>query len=58
MRYKLLLFIALLMLSATSCKKRTCTCVDIGGTVQTGIKLTASEECSDLEPMMGECTEE
>jgi hypothetical protein len=32
--------------------------VDVFGGVQEGIEITFAEECSDLEPMMGDCFEE
>jgi hypothetical protein len=58
MKTKLIVLGMLILLSSYSCKKRTCRCVDMGGHVTTGININATEECSDLEPMMGDCTEE
>lgn len=46
-----------LLLALTGCSKTTCTCVDIFGGEQT-VELTAFETCSDLEPMMGSCSED
>lgn len=45
-----------LLLVIFGCSKTTCTCVDIFGGEQQ-VELTAFEKCSDLEPMMGSCTE-
>ncbi len=45
-----------LLFAVFGCSKTTCTCVDIFGGEQQ-VELTAFETCSDLEPMMGNCTE-
>jgi len=37
------------------CKKRVCRCESIGGVQE--VPILPSEECDDLEPMMGSCTE-
>lgn len=56
---KILVLISLIVLiSLAGCKKRTCTCVDAFGNVQTGIDITWAEECSDLDHVMGTCTPE
>jgi len=48
----------LVLIGLVGCTKRTCKCVDMSGRVTTGIDIGPTEECSDLEPMMGDCTEE
>jgi len=52
-----IILVCLLFLAIFGCSKKTCTCVDIFGGEQT-VELTAFETCSDLEPMMGSCTED
>ena len=48
----------LLLFLLTGCSKNgTCTCVDVFGGEQT-VELAPLQECSDLEPMMGSCTED
>jgi hypothetical protein len=53
---RILLFISIVLLIVVSgCEKRVCRCESLG-TVQE-VSIVPGEECSDLEPMMGECTE-
>ncbi|MEX2591741.1 MAG: hypothetical protein WD426_03130 [Anditalea sp.] len=49
----------LMMFGAFGCTNGTCRCEgQFTGGVKEGIKLGIGEECSDLEPMLGKCTEE
>ncbi len=52
-----IILICFLFLAIFGCSKRTCTCVDIFGGEQT-VEISAFETCSDLEPMMGSCTQD
>ncbi len=53
------IFLGIIMLvSAFGCNSKTCRCEDRFGNVQEGIELSLGEDCSDLEPMLGTCTEE
>jgi len=58
-RKRIYIFLGTIMLvCAYSCNSKTCRCEDQFGNVQEGIELSAGEDCSDLEPMLGTCTEE
>ena len=56
---RIFIFLGILMLvGAYSCNTKTCRCENQFGQVQEGIELGVGEDCSDLEPMLGTCTEE